>query len=238
MYRLFIAFALLVLFAGSVVAAEKAVFISAGAPDPRDVLMIEHLEKLGLTVEPYLETDPHPIDFADVALIFISESITSSNVSDAYADSTVPLVNCEAWTYDDMGFVAAEGDLGNANGDTITIVNPDHPITQGFPEEVKIYNIVDKILSANMQGDVEILAVRPNDPLQATIAVYEKGAKTLKGTTKARHVNLFPHVGWTSVTDDGWELIERSVLYALGKQVAVEPVSKLAVTWASIKTQD
>ena len=133
MYRLFIAFVLLVLFAGSVATAEKVIFISAGAPDPRDELMIEHLEKLGLTVEPYLETEPHPVDSANVALIFVSESITSGNIADAYADSTVPVVNCEAWTYDDMGFAAGDGDLGNANGDTLTIVKPDHPITPITP---------------------------------------------------------------------------------------------------------
>ncbi len=238
MYRMLIAFALLVLFAGSVATAGKVVFISAGAPDPRDELAIEHLEKLGLTVEAYIETNPHPVNLDGVDLIFISESITSSSIGDVYLDSTVPVVNCEAWAYDDMGFAAGDADLGNANGDTLTIVNLDHPITQGFPEEVKVYNIVDKILSAKMQGDVEVLAVRPDDPLHATISVYEKGAKTLTGETKARHINLFSHVGWTSVTDDGWELIERSVLYALGELLAVKPVSKLAVTWADIKTRD
>ncbi len=49
---------------------------------------------------------------------------------------------------------------------------------------------------------------------------------------------MYPHsTGWANITDDGWGLIESSVLYALGKSVAVEPVSKLATTWATIKKQ-
>ena len=71
------------------------------------------------------------------------------------------------------------------------------------------------------------------------ISVYEKGAKAVTGQAKALHVNLFPHsTRWGNLTDDGWKLIERSVLYALGKlPMAVEPVGKLAVRWAAIKTQ-
>ena len=59
----------------------------------------------------------------------------------------------------------------------------------------------------------------------------------MKGKTKARHVNIWPHsTGWNVITADGWKLIERSVLYALGR-LAVEREGKLAVTWGDIKTE-
>ena len=71
---------------------------------------------------------------------------------------------------------------------------------------------------SDFEGDIEILAVRADRDDLIAISVYEKGAKILKGTTKARHVNIWPHsTGWQMVTDDGWELIHRSILYALGQ---------------------
>ena len=171
--------------------------------------------------------------------MFISESTVSANILGAYTDSNIPVVNCETWIYDDMGFAAADAGFSDAVGETLTIVNADHPITEGFPEEVQVYDPGIIIMTANnLEGDVDILAVRAGNEADVAISVYEKGAKTLKGETKAIHVTMYPHsTGWGMLTDDGWGLIESSVLYALGKSVAVEPVSKLATTWATIKKQ-
>ena len=85
---------------------------------------------------------------------------------------------------------------------------------------------------SGFEGDVDILAVRSDNDDLVAISVYEKGAKTMKGSTKAIHVNIFPHsTGWQMVTDDGWELIHRSILYALGQiPFDVAPEDKLAVT--------
>ncbi|MFC1719315.1 hypothetical protein ACFL6S_37040 [Candidatus Poribacteria bacterium] len=239
MNRLLIGFALLLLFMGSMVAAEKVVLVGSGAPDPKDALIIERLEKMGFTLDIHIDAGEHPVDLNGVDLVFISESTTSGNIADAYANSSVPVVNCETWTYDDMGFAPNDAGFNDLAGDTLAIVKADHPITQGLPAEVQVYDPAIVVMTANdLQGDVEILAVRADDPTRIAISVYEKGAQTLKGETQARHVNIFPHsTGWGMVTDDGWKLIENSVLYALGKSLAVEPVGKLTTTWAGIKGQ-
>ncbi len=239
MHRLLIGLVLLLLFTGSVVVAEKIVLVGSGAPDPKDALIIERLEKMGFTLDIHIDVGEHPVDLNGVDLVFISESTTSGNITDAYANSTVPVVNCETWTYDDMGFAPGDAGFDDSAGDTLAIVKADHPITQGFPAEVQIDDPAIIVMTANdLQGDVEVLAVRADDPTRIAIAVYEKGAATLKGETQARHINMFPHsTGWGMVTDDGWKLIENSVLYALGKSAAVEPVGKLAVKWGNIKTQ-
>ena len=90
---------------------------------------------------------------------------------------------------------------------------------------------------SDFEGDIEILAVRADRDDLIDISVYEKDAKILKGTTKARHVTIWPHsTGWQMVTEDGWELIHRSILYALGQiPFDVAPEEKLAVTWGQIK---
>lgn len=238
MYRLsVVVFVLLAFFAGSVLAAGRLVLVSAGVPDPRDGILIEHLEGLGFTVEIHAHDAGHPVDLAGVTLVFISETISSGNVTNAYADSTVPVVNSEAWTYDDIGFTPNADGLNSDPGDVLTIVDMNHPITQGFPEQVKVYDPAANILSANnLGGDADALAVRADDTTRVAISVYEAGAQTLLAPTQARHVNIFGHGdGWASLTDDGWELIERAVFYATEQLTAVEPAGKLAVTWAEIK---
>lgn len=239
MYRLFIAVALLTILVGSTVVAETVVLVGSGAPDPKDALLIEFLEGMGFTLNIHSHAEKHPVDLAGVDLVFISESTSSANILGAYTDSSTPVVNCETWTFDDMGFAAGDAGFSDAVGDTLTIVNADHPITQGFPEEVQVYDPGIIIMTAsNLEGDIDVLAVRTGNEADVAISVYEKGAGTLKGETKTIHVNIYPHsTGWANITDDGWKLIENSIRYAMGT-VAVEPAGKLAVRWADIKTED
>ena len=237
MNRLFVSLVLLVVFAGSVMAAGKVALVGAGAPDPNDALIIEYLEKWGFTVEPHAHDAKHPVKLDGIDLVFIAESTSSGNILGAYTDSTVPVVNAETYVYDDMGF-ATDGTFNSDPGDTFIILNKNHPITKGFPDKVKVHNPEAQIMCCNdMQGDIDILAVRADMEDFVTISVYEKGAKTTKGKTKTRHVNIWAHTtGLGMITDDGWELIERSVLYALGR-LPVEGEGKLAVTWGEIKIE-
>lgn len=233
MYRLFVISLILALFVICIAYAEKVVLIVDDPQGTRDVLIVERLEAMGHTVESHSDNEAHPVDLDGADLLFITATVTSTNLGGAYADSTIPVINCEGFTYDDMGFIPADPNI--IGSDTIAIVNADHPITQGFPEEVTVYNSSYKIMSGRLEGDVDILAVRTDNPEEVTIGVYEEGAKTLTGETKARHITLFVHDQWPKVNDDGWELVERSVVYALEKDAAVEPANKLAVTWASVK---
>ena len=235
---LFVSLILLVLFTDLVMASRKVVLVGSVAPDPKDALLIEYLEKWGFTVEPHAaDLAKHPVKFDGVDLVFISESTSSANLLGAYTDSTVPVVNAETWTYDDMGF-APDGTFSDVAGDTLKIVKKDHPITKGFPDKVKVYNPSIILMTCNgLQGDVEILALHAAQEDFVAISVYEEGAKTMKGKTKTRHVNIWPHsTGWNNITKDGWTLIERSVLYALGR-MAIEGEGKLAVTWGDIKIE-
>jgi hypothetical protein len=228
---------MLVVFTTSVIAAGKVVLVGSGTPDPKDATLIEHLEDWGFTVEPHAaDLATHPVAVDGVVLVFISESTSSANLLGAYRDSTVPVVNAEGWTYDDMDF-APDGTFNSDEGDTLKIVK-DHPITAGFPDEVKIHESPIAIISGNdFQGDVEILAVRADMEEFAAISVYESGAKTISGATQARHVNIFPHsTAWDVITADGWKLIENSVLYAMGQLTPVSEKGKLAATWGQLKS--
>lgn len=217
--------------------ADKVILIGSGAPDPVDALIIERLNKFGLTVESHAHNEKHPVNLNGAILLFISESITSGNVLGAYKDSPIPVVNCESYIYDDMGFTPNDTGFNIDPGDTLTIIKDNHPITQGIPKKVKVYNSSIILMTvSNLAGDFTALAVREDNEALVGISIYEKGAKTATGETKARHVNIFPHsTGWVSLTADGWKLVENSILYALGRSLSVEPLDKLATTWASMK---
>ena len=242
MYRyIFMTLALLILFASWAMPAGKVLLIGSGAPDAKDALLIDKLKSWGFTVEPHGHQEKpagKPIE-GDFDFVFISESTSSANILGAYTNSTIPVVNAETWTYDDMGF-AADGTFDDGVGDTLKIVKNDHPITEGLPDKVKIHKPVAIIMTCSgLEGDLEILATRDDNEDLVAISVYEQGAKTMKGATKARHVNIFPHsTGWNMLTDDAWKLVENSVLYALGRiPLAVDAKEKLATRWADIKTQ-
>ncbi len=239
MYRHFFLPIFVLLFAVSSVIAEgeKLVLVGSGEPDPKDILLIEYLEEWGYVVEPHQHLAKHPVNLADIDFVFISESTSSANILGAYKDSTVPVVNAETWTYDDMGF-AADGTFNSDPGDDLTVIDPEHPIMEGFKGDITVSKPAIALMTCSgFEGDVDILAVRADNDDLVAISVYEEGAKLLKGTTKARHVNIWPHsTGWEQVTDDGWELIHRSILYALGQiPFDVAPQDKLAVTWGQIK---
>ncbi len=239
MYRyFFLPILVLLLATGTVSAAgEKLLLVGSGEPDPKDVLLVDYLEEWGYEIELREHLAKHPGNLAGIDFVFISESTSSANILDAYEDSAIPVVNAESWTYDDMGF-APDGTFNSDPGDDLTIVNSDHPITEGFKDKVTVSKpAVSLMTCSGFEGDVDILAVRSDIDDLVAISVYEKGAKTMKGTTKAIHVNIFPHsTGWQMVTDDGWELIHRSILYALGQiPFDVAPEDKLAVTWGQIK---
>ena len=240
MYRHFFLSIFILLFAvGPVMAkGEKLVLVGSGAPDPKDNLLIEYLEQWGYVVEPHEHLAKHPVNLAGIDLVFISESTSSGNILDAYKDSAVPVVNAETWTYDDMGF-AADGTFNSDAGDKLTIVDTDHPITAGFKGDITVSKPAAQLMTCSgFEGDSDVLAVRADNDELVAISVYEKGAKTLKGSTKAVHINIWPHsTAWQQVTEDGWELVHRSILYGLGQIPAdVTPQEKLAVTWGQLKT--
>ncbi len=131
--------------------ASKVILVGSGAPDPKDELIIGRLKKLGFTVEPHAHNEKHPVSLAGADLVFISESTSSANILGAYKDSTVPVVNCETWTYDDMGFAPNDTGFNSDPGDTLAIVK-NHPITQGFPKKVKVYDTAVSLMTANNLG--------------------------------------------------------------------------------------
>lgn len=235
-FTLFISITLLFLFTSWAIAAGKIVMVCAAVPlGVEDQLIADHIEKLGFKVEPHQHLEKHPVDLSGVDGVFIAESTSSVNITSAYKSATVPVINAETYTYDDMGF-APDGSFNSDPDDTLIIKDRNHPITKGFGEKVKIHTTPIAVMScSDMKGDVHILATVAGNG-NVAISFYEKGAKVMDGTTApARRVNIFPHTtAITSLTDEAWKLIERSVLFGLGL-MPVNPKGALVETWGVLK---
>jgi len=133
---------------------------------------------------------------------------------------------------------APDGTFHHDIDQTLVIEDPAHPIAGGLKGDVEVISEPKEIMScSDMQGDVQIVAtVSVNG--DAAIVCYEKGAKLMDGsTTPARRVGIFVHTTALPVlTDDGWGLVKRSVLWALGQLTPVTPKGALAVTWGTLKS--
>ncbi len=110
--------------------------------EPGIYWLILHLENdLGHTANIYNSDDDDPgvVEEAN-DLIFVTESLGSSAIAGDYSVTNKPFISTEFYVLDDMGFASTAAFTGGASneGSIVKIVNPDHPIAQGLPEEFSI----------------------------------------------------------------------------------------------------
>lgn len=236
---LFSSLVFLLLFASWSMAADKIVMISADdPPGAEDQAVIDHVAALGFDVESHSQNEAQPVDISGAVAVVIGEALGSGSITDAYKDAAIPVIITESYVLDDMQF-ATDGTFNTDLDNTIVIVDPAHPIAGGLSGEVEIASAVADICStSDIQGDVHVVAnVKANG--HTTIACYEQGAKGMDGVAvPARRVFVFAHAVLIPLMNDtGWGLVERSVLWALGRlsETAVNPEGAAATTWGDLK---
>jgi len=230
----------LLLFSSLVVAADKVVFVVAAIPlGEADELIKAHLVKYGLLMDPHSQDEAQPVNISGASAVFVSESCSSGSIASAYKDTTIPVISTEFYIIDDMGFALNET-LSNQDHRTIVITNPNDPIAGGLNGQIDVTTKatdLEEIQSClGMKGDVKVVASLPNG--NACLMYYEKGSKSTDGSiVPARRIFVFPHSkAIPLLTDAGWGLLERSVLWALGMPMSdVKPEASLATTWGSLK---
>jgi hypothetical protein len=152
-------------------------------------------------------------------LVLISGTVTSTIVSTNIPglDSlAVPVINCEPFLYDFLGFQADNG--GQFNSNTINIIKGDHPLAAKLSLGIDTISRFRAALSyGTPQGKAVIIAVNPADSTQAVLFAYEKGDSMYAGTAPERRVGtfFFENVADTSMTIDGWKLFDASVFWAM-----------------------
>ena len=224
---------------------------TAGAQDEGTMLVVHNpgdaevdtplllmLEELGYSLatvdDDNVRTEVDPTTVADNYVgVFISESITSGNVEGHFNGVSIPVVNAESYTYDDMLWntgTGADVDMGAPSGFTsLQVVNPMHPIASGLGDfQYQVYEQETDPVSGNatsiMWGRAlpmaDVVATMPGNEERATIFVYEPGDTLRDGSeVLARKVGIFPHrTGSAHLTEIGMHLVRNSVLYAMGRE--------------------
>jgi hypothetical protein len=237
-YCLSISLALLFLVSSAIVSADTIILV--GKTDPinaNDTVLMERLQGMGLDVEYHSEPEAHPVPLGGAAGVFISESVSSGNIGPTYTDLNIPVITSEGGLIDDLGM-----GVGQNSGDvtTIEIVDPNHPITQGFSGQVEVLSQASVLTGATeLQGDAQVLATLADGSGWPRLFVYEEGAQMIDMVAPARRAFVYNHQNTNPrLNDDGWMLIERAIEWALGYGTsAVSHDSSLITTWSAIKVR-
>jgi len=231
---------LLILASWSIAGAAKIIMISAAdPPGAEDQAVIDHVAALGFDVESHASGEAQPVDTSGAVAVVIGEALGSSDVADAYKDTTIPVVITETYVLDDMR-LATDGTFNTDDTQTLTIVAPGHPIAGGLTGDVEVSTVLSGGVcsTSDIAGSAEIVAqVKENG--HTAIACFEAGAADMDGNPiPARRVFVFAYAPMIpTFTDDAWGLVERSVLWALDmlSGAAVNPEDAAAVTWGGLK---
>jgi hypothetical protein len=218
---------LLLLCSGLGIAADKLILIGKNDPiNNNDQILMEHLIGLGLDVEYHSEPEKHPVDTNGAA-------VTSGNIGPAY-DLPIPVIMSEPGLIDDMKMGVGQDFAGSTS---IEIVDPDHPITEGFSGVVEILTQPGVLEGASaLEGEVQILATLEGAPGMTMVFVYEKGAQMQGQEAPARRAFVFnEQYSNPLMNDDGWTIVERAVTWVLGTAVSVDYEGKLATSWGTLK---
>ena len=138
-------------------------------PNAAEQAISARLDNMGFIVE-YVDDDNVTDGSADgMSLVLISGTVVSGNVAGnmpGLKDLAVPIINWEPALYDNLGF-QNEG-TGEFNTTEISIINPDHPLAAGLPEDIITITTTEKAVSFGTPlGDVVIIAVNVSDETQA-----------------------------------------------------------------------
>jgi hypothetical protein len=162
-------------------------------------------------------------------LIIVSSTVNSGDVANKFRNSAVPVLNWEQAVQDNflMTLDTATDHATLAGQTQINVVKADHPLAGGVSTGVKTMTTEAQEYSwgAPNQNAV-IIATIADNPAQALIYGYEKGAILADGTTPApaRRVMFFwGNNGFAASTEDAIKLFDAAVEWASGIKPSVGP---------------
>jgi len=124
------------------------VVAEAAGPNTAEQAISDRLDNMGFIVE-YVDDDNVTDGSADgMSLVLISGTVVSGNVAGnmpGLKDLAVPIINWEPALYDNLGF-QNEG-TGEFNTTEISIINSDHPLAAGLPDDIITITTAEKAVS-------------------------------------------------------------------------------------------
>lgn len=146
------------------------------------------LEGLGHTVTYIDDNEDEAITEAAAAeadLVFISETVGSSQVREEITEIETPMVITEAWAWDEMGLTEGGGSGVDVATTDIEIVDPEHYLAAGLSGTVPVLTDITGPISgtarfskgvAGAEATVIARATLSDGQTYDVILVYEKGA--------------------------------------------------------------
>jgi len=225
---------------------------------PNDALIKDFLESLGHTVTYFDDTENEADTEAAAAaadLVWISESVGSSNVANEITEIEVPIVVGEPYCWDEMGMTKGGGSTSDVATTDITIVSPGHFLAAGLSGTVPVLTDIAGSAGtaqfangdAGDEATVIATATLADGQTYDVLIVYEKGAALAvppadgsKPFAADIRIGMFFHYYAHDVlNENAYALIKAAVKYVLGvKTQARNPDprdrSLYADTWATL----
>ncbi len=209
-----------------------------GTGNLADENTINHFESLGFLVTFKKDKEVIGEDALSYDLVFVGESSSSANIGKKFMNSSVPVVYSEPFALDDVHLSeSTSGSFGSYESqESLKINASNHPLAAGLSGTVKVYSKAGKINYGTPGEEAIIIATAADDNSKATIFAYEKGAKNVNGDpVPARRVSTFLFAEQEEyLTEDGWKLIDESVMWALGIEGNIAPKETYTVKRSTV----
>jgi len=200
-----------------------------------DILIKDFLESLGHTVTYCNDNASETAMEAAAAaadLVWISESVQSSEFKMKIIEIETPMVVGEPYAWDEMGMTHGLGATVDVATTDITIVNPEHDLAAGFSGTVTVLTDIEgpdgiaelATSDAGGEGTVIATATLSDGVTYDVILVYEKGARLAVAPADGSdqiaadiRIGMFFHYNAQALlNDNAYVLVEAAVNYALG----------------------
>lgn len=209
--------------------------IRVGEPLPRAVLVVgggggvletdfkiaDSLSALGLEPEIYADEEVSG-GVGEAELIVISSTVSSSKVGAAFKNSTIPVITCEPFLFDDMGLTAGVRGVDfelTSNQTSIQITNDLHPLAGGLGAGLNpvVSNGQGFFSWGRPAGSVFSVGHLPGFPDRSAIFGIETGGLLFGGQPAAgRRVGLFlGDFSATNFTTAGQSVLDAAIVWAL-----------------------
>jgi hypothetical protein len=188
---------------------------------PSDAAIQKRLVDRYLSVVLMADSDVATLDPTGVALVFVSPSVLSTRIGNAFRNLPTPLIVSEPLVFDDTGMVdpAITDSRGTASAETILeILTPGDPTAAGFSGMVTITTTPVTISWGLPLANSQRLATVAARPDRIAIFTYEVGAQMVGLSAPARRLGFFLSVNTAvSLSAQGWALFDAAVTWTLGQ---------------------
>jgi hypothetical protein len=192
-----------------------------------EVIKKSLFEAWGYTVTLINDDDDFEDELAANDVVYVSESVNSSDIDTKLTNATIGVVNEEGWLNDELG-IESDNSSNWPVGDSLEITDNSHYITAIFPIGVL------PIYRADMQGlavgstpapDLQTFANWSSGP---TIATLDAGAAKAGGGTAAGRRVMLPigrdgSVHWRYINNNGLLIVQRALQWAAGGELSFDP---------------